>query len=210
MIIINTEKLIPYFGRKGTMFQKIEAKVLGVFMATEKGSFITEERAEVQVEFGGIPGDLHFGLTKKAGEREPMYEKGTEIFNRRQISIVSAEECAEVAQLLKIEEVLPEWLGANLIVEGIDDFTLLKEGSRIVFPSGATLLCEGINHPCIHPGKVIQSQYPGKKIAGKFVKMAYDRRGIVCIVEKPGIIKKGDKAVIHSYEPFKGKVELSN
>lgn len=33
------------------------------------------EKEEISIDYGGIPGDLHFGLTKTAGAREPMYKK---------------------------------------------------------------------------------------------------------------------------------------
>lgn len=71
------------------------AKAEGVYIADTE-SFVTKQMDKLDFDYGGIPGDLHFGLTK-SGAREPMFSRGTEIFNRRQISIVSIEECDEIA-----------------------------------------------------------------------------------------------------------------
>lgn len=96
---------------------------------------------------------------------------------------------------------MPEWLGANVAVSGMPDLTSLKEGSRIIFPSGAALLCEGENDPCIQPGEVIQSYYPDQpKLASAFVRHALGIRGIVCIVERPGAVYTGDEIEVHSYQ----------
>ncbi|MED4373747.1 MOSC domain-containing protein [Bacillus licheniformis] len=191
------------------MWKKRTAVAEHVYIA-DTASFVTEKQAKIVIDYGGIPGDLHFGLTKKAGAREPMYKRGTEIFNRRQISIVSVEECLEIAGRLNIPAVLPEWLGANIALSGLPDLTSLREGSRIVFPSGASLLSEGENEPCIQPGEVIQEQFPDKpKLASRFVRHAMGRRGIVCIVERPGLIHQGDQAEVWAYSPAAMKDAMS-
>ncbi|WP_227002820.1 MOSC domain-containing protein [Salicibibacter kimchii] len=157
-------------------------------MGNQANTFVTSEIPEA---------DLHFGLTKSAGTRESMYKRGTEIFNRRQISIVSVEECALIAEKLEIEQLLPEWLGANIAVKGFSDLTKLAPGSRIVFPSGAGILCEGENLPCRQPGEVIQDKYPNNPtLVSRFVKSSLGLRGIVGIVECPGKIVAGDTAKV--------------
>ncbi|MEC1262277.1 MOSC domain-containing protein [Bacillus swezeyi] len=183
------------------MWKKWTAAAENVYIA-ETQSFVTDKKEKISIDYGGIPGDLHFGLTKKAGAREPMYKRGTEIFNRRQISIVSVEECLAVAEKLNVPAVLPEWLGANIALSGLPHLSSLREGSRLIFPSGAALLCEGENEPCIQPGEVIQEQFPDKpKLASRFVRHAMGRRGIVCVVERPGLINQGDQAEVWSYSP---------
>lgn len=183
------------------MWERRKATAENVYIA-DTPSFVTEKKEEISIDYGGIPGDLHFGLTKTAGAREPMYKKGTEIFNRRQISIVSVEECLAIAERLNIPAVLPEWLGANIALSGLPQLTHVREGSRLVFPSGVALLCEGENEPCIQPGEVIQKQFPDKpKLASRFVRHAMGRRGIVCVVERPGVIAQGDQVDVWSYSP---------
>jgi len=56
---------------------------------------------------------------------------------------VSVEELDRIAQELGVESVLPEWLGANVLVKGFPELTKLPMGSRILFPSGAGLICMG-------------------------------------------------------------------
>ena len=52
-----------------------------------------------------------------------MYPRGTEILNRRQITIVSVEELERIAEELGVVSVLPEWLGANLLLKGFSELT---------------------------------------------------------------------------------------
>src|SRR5690625_1633503 len=176
------------------MRKHYEVEIASIGIANQSNTFVTNKAEEADLEYGGIPGDLHFGLTKFAGVRESMYERGTEIFNRRQISIVSVEECALIAKKLEVEQILPEWLGANIAIKGFGDLTKLPPGSRIVFPSGAGILCEGENLPCTQPGEVIQNKYPGiSGLTTRFVKASLGQRGIVGIVEAPGKIVSGGK-----------------
>jgi hypothetical protein len=184
------------------MWKRSEATVEGVLIGNTPGTFVTNSVREIELDYGGIPGDLHFGLTKRAGSRESMYPRGTEIFNCRQITIVSVEECALIADRLAVEDVHPSWLGANIVLKGFPGLTQLPPGSRILFPSGAGLLCAGENLPCTQPGEVIQSMYPDKeKLTTRFARAAYGLRGIICIVERPGTVRIGDKARIVAYNP---------
>lgn len=184
------------------MWKSYECVVESVFIADQENTFVTRPVLKLQVDYGGIPGDLHFGLTKKAGTRELMYPRGTEIFNRRQITVVSVEECALIAAELGIPKVLPEWLGANVVLRGFPNFTGLSVGSRILFPSGAGFVCEGENLPCTQPGEIIQVHYPDiPKLSTRFVRHALGRRGIICVVERPGEVVAGDIAKVVEYNP---------
>jgi hypothetical protein len=177
--------------------QTAEAAVNAILIADHPETFVTRRIPEVNLEFGGIPGDRHFGMTFPADSRQPMYPRGTEILNRRQITLLSVEECKIIAEQLGIEAVLPEWLGANILLSGFPDLTHLTIGSRILFPSGAGLICMGENQPCVLPGEVIQKQYEHHlHLNKKFVRVASKRRGIVCAVERTGRILQGDKVRI--------------
>ncbi|MBE4907584.1 MOSC domain-containing protein [Bacillus luteolus] len=183
--------------------EKAVLKVEAILVAFDPETFVTERVNEVNVEFGGLPGDRHYGMTRPADVRQPMYERGTEILNRRQVTIVSVEDCRLIADQLGVPEVKPEWLGANLLVSGISDFTKLTMGSRLIFPDGTGLICNGENLPCKLPGKEIQKAFPDIPNLDKmFVLAGRKRRGIVCSVEKPGIIGKGNeiKLFINNYE----------
>jgi hypothetical protein len=184
----------------------LSATVEAVLIANTSTTFVTNRVAQVDLDLGGIPGDRHYGLTRKSGAREPMYPRGTQIRNRRQLSLVSAEECQQIAEKLGIESVLPEWLGANVLVQGLPDLTQLPTGSRLLFPSGAGLVCEGENMPCKHPGQVIQMAHPNQpQLIRQFVRAAQHRRGIICSVERSGAIVQAD-AIRILLEPQPAKV----
>jgi MOSC domain-containing protein YiiM len=107
-----------------------------------------------------------------------MYLRGTEILNRRQITIVSVEELDRIAEELGVESALPEWLGANVLVKGFPELTKLTMGSRILFPSGAGLICMGETQPCTLPGDEIQKHYNDhEKLSLRFVRAGYKRSG---------------------------------
>jgi hypothetical protein len=177
--------------------EKVWAKINAVLIADDPRTFITRRTSEANLEFGGIRGDRHFGITSKADSRQPMYPKGTEILNRRQITIVSGEELDRIAEELGVTSIRPEWLGANVLVKGFPELTKLTMGSRILFPSGAGLICMGENQPCTLPGDEIQKHYEEhEKLSLRFVRAGYKRRGIVCAVERPGIIHEHDDVQI--------------
>lgn len=167
-----------------------------VLIADTPKSFITREMPSIDVELAGIPGDRHYGLLRPADARQKIYKRGTMIANRRQISIVSVEECEQIALRMKLPEVKPEWLGANLAIRGLDQLTKLPIGARLLFPDGTGLICEGENLPCIFPGKVIEEIYAIPKLRSKFVPAARQLRGLVCSVEREGSITQGDEVQI--------------
>jgi hypothetical protein len=177
--------------------KKTEAIVRAILIADTPESFVSRRVPEVALDFGGIPGDRHYGITFPADSRQSMYPRGTEILNRRQLTILSEEECAIIAEQLEIEQVLPEWLGANLLISGYPKLSSLPLGSRILFPNGVGLICMGENKPCIQPGEIIQQHHEGRtNLAKDFVRAAYKRRGIVCAVESKGNIQEGETVQI--------------
>ncbi|KQX66924.1 MULTISPECIES: MOSC domain-containing protein [unclassified Paenibacillus] len=170
----------------------IIAKIEAVLIADDASTFVTREIDGVELSFGGIEGDRHFGLFAKADSRQPMYKRGQEIMNRRQLSIVSVEELQGIAQRLGVETIKPEWLGANIVVSGAPELTKLPMGIRMILPSGGGLVCEGENEPCAGPGKQIANYYGDRSLTQQFIKHAGQSRGIVAYVERPGELKPGD------------------
>ncbi|PYE42385.1 MOSC domain-containing protein [Paenibacillus barcinonensis] len=163
-----------------------------VLLAADPSTFETRAVPFIDIELAGIPGDRHYGLLRPADSRQKIYKRGTMIANRRQISMISEEECTLIAEKMKIPEVRPEWLGANILVRGIERLTELPAGTRFLFPDGTGLICEGENLPCVHPGKVIEQFYGLDGLRKKFVPAARKKRGIVCSVEREGVINTGD------------------
>ncbi|CAN5823394.1 MOSC domain-containing protein [soil metagenome] len=156
--------------------------------------YLEKERvSEIQVTMEGFEGDRHADMTLLANGHTPMYRRGTVIRNSRQVSLVSLEELQAVAEALDVPEILPEWLGANLTIQGVPHFSQLPPGTRLVFPEQAVLAVEGENEPCVFPGKAIQHHNRGKRgLAARFPKAAIHRRGIVAWVERSGVIREGD------------------
>lgn len=170
-------------------FQGVVRNLL--FCVDSNQSIESQPVADIDLGYAGIPDDTHSGLTRKACSRFPyLYEKGTEIRNCRQISIVSGEELKDIASSMGISEIKPEWLGANIQIEGIPDLTLLPPSTRLVFPSKATLVVDLENRPCIYPAQIIDKHYPDK--GRKFVRKALHKRGVTAWVERLGKIEIGD------------------
>ena len=164
-----------------------------VLLGTEKKSLVTRDVSEVKVTWEGFEGDRNAGLTRPADVRVKWFPKGTPIRNTRQVSLVSTEELALIAATLEVPRVLAAWLGANLELAGIPRLTELPPGTRLFFPEDATLVVEGENEPCTGPGKVIEAHHPDReKLASRFVKAAWRKRGLVGWVERPGLIRPGD------------------
>ncbi len=151
----------------------------------------------VDVGWEGFAGDCHSGLTRPSCVRvRAQYpQKGTEIRNTRQISILSEEELAEVAARLEIPAIKPEWVGANMILQGIPDFTLLPPASRLMFSGGACLTIDTENAPCRYPAEKIEEEHPGHGKA--FPLKAKQKRGVTAWVEKPGHIAVGETCRLH-------------
>lgn len=151
--------------------------------------------AEARLLFSGMEGDCHGGLTRKSDSRMlKQYKRGTPVRNSRQLSILSSEELTEVAARMAIPAVKPEWVGANIVLEGIPDLTLLPPGSRLQFDSGAMIVVDAENHPCRYPADIIARHHPDAKLG--FVKAAMHKRGVVGWVEAEGVIKTGDRITV--------------
>jgi hypothetical protein len=156
------------------------------------------EKAEVdrlELLFSGIKGDMHAGLTRKSDVRTiKQYARDTDIRNVRQLTIVSAEELTEIADLMGIPEMKAEWLGANVVTSGIPDLTLLPPSTRLQFPSGATIVVDMENFPCRQVADVVALHHPEPK-AG-LVASAMHKRGVTAWVEREGIINNEDDIIV--------------
>lgn len=182
-----------------TVFDKLKltGKVVALLTNPDRKSGLEKARQDrVGVTLDGFEGDCHSGRVFESDVRfVKLYKRGTPIANTRQISILSQEELAEVADGLGIPELLPEWAGANMLTRGIPDLTLLPPCTRLAFSSGAVLLVAGENAPCRYVSDVINKHHPGKGDA--FPKVARHKRGITAWVERAGAIAVDDEIVLH-------------
>ncbi len=158
--------------------------------ASRADGFVKTETGSLNLSFAG-PEDCHGGLTRKSDVRTlPLYKRDIDIRNVRQLTVVSVEELADIAARLAIADVKAEWLGANMVVSGIPDFTLLPPSTRLQFPSGATIVVDMENYPCSQIAKVIDEHHPGTGF--KVVEAAMHKRGVTAWVECQGEVKTGD------------------
>ena len=82
------------------------------------------------------------------------------------------------------------------MVEGIPDFTHVPPSSRLQATSGATVVIDMENRPCMYHGKEeVELHYPGK---GKLLQSVLKgRRGVTAWVEREGQLKVGDSLTLH-------------
>ena len=148
---------------------------------------------QIEVDLDSFPGDRHYGYKTISGGREkPFYQRGTPISNLRQWSAVSREELEIVRNAMGLPELLPDWIGANLLFSGIDSFTQLPSLSRLRSKenNGATLIVYEETNPCRFPQKYID-RGAGVESKMAFEKAARGMRGLVGWVESPGILSAG-------------------
>jgi hypothetical protein len=162
----------------------------------------TEPSLEVALD--GFPNDKHRGFERiaQSWDAEP---NGTVRRNERQWSGVSVEELKVVGSKMDLAEpLMAATLGANVCFEGIPDFSKLPKGTRLVFPSGAVLVVEEDNPPCLWMAEQLAEVHTtcsGAPVEGKlFPKHAMGLRGVVGVVDVPGVIREGDTVVAKVYE----------
>lgn len=172
----------------------LEGLVVETLVARPGATVVSDPNACIEVGLEGVAGDRHACLTRRADVRAPHYPRGTVIRNTRQVSILSLEELIRIAAALELPELPGAWLGANLVLAGIPDLTLLPSGTRLFFPSDAVLVVDDENLPCIHPGKIVQAKHPERRhLETAFPKAAMRLRGVVGWVERAGMIRPDDR-----------------
>ncbi len=193
-------------------------KVKGVVTATLKAAgadFVSTEVDQLELTYEGIAGDYHAGHTRLSGAREPWYERGIEMRNERQLSILAGDELRDIAENLNIKHLKPGWIGANLVIDGIKNFSLLPPRSVLIFEGGVTLRVDGYNGPCRIAGASVVKHLGGElrstdgifdasksDIALEFAQAARLKRGVVAWVEREGVIRPGEKVVGHVWEQW--------
>lgn len=160
------------------------------------GDLSTRIVPEVDVNYGGFVGDSHSGVTRASCVRVvSQYPKGTEIRNTRQISALSAEDIENIRTTMDLDILNPEWIGANLVLQGLPEFSKLPPSSRLIAANGTSLVVDMENAPCRFPGDIIEQHRPG--FGSKFPKAALGKRGITMWVERTGSLRTGDVLTLH-------------
>lgn len=183
------QALVPtvYFGR---------ITWLGAVKDVSLSELWSDPDEALELDFGGVPGTVHYGETRKSCVRvKEQFEKGTIIRNVRQLTVLSAEELRSVADEMGVDAVNPARLGANIVIEGIPDFTHLPPAARLQTENGTTLVVDMENLPCLQPAKSLAVDV-GEK-AKLFKRAAAGRRGVTAWVEHPGRLAIGDTIRLH-------------
>lgn len=200
--------------------RRVKGRVESVLSAASR-DFISQPVAELMLTYEGVDGDFHAGLTRKSGSREPWYQRGTEMRNERQLSILSVEELAEIADNLGLTGVEPGWIGANIVLEGIPALSYLPPRTLLLFEGGVTLRVDGMNAPCRIAGGAIARHLGARRrdggpgdstgedfdwtrtdLALAFVAAARMRRGLVAWVEREGAIRPGEAVTARVWEQW--------
>lgn len=162
----------------------------------EKLIIFAEPREAMALTFAGNAEEVHAGETRPSCSRvTSQYPRGTTIRNVRQLSIVSAEEMAEVARLMGLAAMDYAWVGASVVIKGIPDFSHLPPSSRLVADNGPSLTIDMQNLPCEEPALTIDRVHPG--IGKGFKPAAEGRRGVTAWVEREGTLYIGDRVRLH-------------
>jgi MOSC domain len=157
--------------------------------------FDKQQRQSLTLKLSGPEGDCHTGLTRLSDSRTLLtYKRNTVIRNVRQLTIISAEEMADVAKEMGLPSINASWLGANMVTSGIPDLTLLPPSTRLQFSSGATVVVDMENLPCRQVADEISKSHSDK--GSQFVKAATHKRGLTVWVECEGDVKIGDEIKI--------------
>ncbi|MEZ5870767.1 MAG: MOSC domain-containing protein [Nitratireductor sp.] len=214
------------FARKIIPGRRLEGKVTGVLMAKGR-DFVSQPVESLPLSYDGIPGDFHAGLTRQSGSREPWYQRGTEMRNERQVSILSVEDMAAIADNLGVSKIEPGWIGANLVLEGIADLSFLPPRSLLFFEGGVTLRVDGYNAPCRLAGGEIARHLNAHRTGGAvlpedtetasrsrdfdwtrtdmalaFKDAGHMRRGLVAWVEREGAITPGESVKVRVWDQW--------
>ena len=142
---------------------KLTGRVTALLSSPSRDTGLEKTQSDrLDLSFDGVVGDCHAGREFLSDSRMvQQYKHDTPVANTRQVSILSQEQLDEVAGLLDIPELPPEWVGANLVTSGIPELTFLPPSTRMMFSSGATLIVDGENAPCRYVGDVIEKHHPG-------------------------------------------------
>ena len=185
---------------------KIIGQVDSVYLGTSEETLSKQPCDCLDAQLEGLVGDRHGSFEREAWGAGDKQAEGIIRRNERQWSAVSVEELTAITQAMDLTEPLTAAsLGANLCLSGVPKLSRLPKGSILKFPSGAELMVEEYNPPCLDMGKKlasIHSTQSGKAIHDTaFSQAAQYTRGLVGVVEVSGIINAGDSVEVTVYQP---------
>jgi MOSC domain len=165
--------------------------------AQDRMGFQSTSCPSLELDLEGIVANRHRGWTRKADARVPYLKRGTIMRNDRHLSLVSVEDLAEMARRLDLERIEPSWIGANIVVSGLPQFSFLPRGTHLFTTGGAVLTVTDQNDPCTLSGAAIAAQCPARpEVKLNFPKLAHGLRGVVAVVEHAGQVAVGSELTV--------------
>jgi hypothetical protein len=184
--------------------KKIIGKIDSLFLGVIEEELIKRSVKQLEFRLDGVIGDRHAGFERVTWEGDDKQVANTLRRNERQWSAVSSEELDEISEKMNLRIPLNAGdVGANFCVSGANNFSKLPKGTIFKFDSGVELIVEEYNPPCLGMSKNL-----AQKILDKngnvldetlFLQVAKYLRGLVGVVEVPGIIHKNDEFLIIPY-----------
>ena len=184
--------------------KKIIGKIDSLFLGVIEEELIKRSVKQLEFRLDGVIGDRHAGFERVTWEGDDKQVANTLRRNERQWSAVSLEELDEISEKMNLRVPLNAGdIGANFCVSGANNFSKLPKGTIFKFDSGVELIVEEYNPPCLGMSKNL-----AQKILDKngnvldetlFLQVAKYLRGLVGVVEVPGIIHKNDEFLIIPY-----------
>ncbi len=184
--------------------KKIIGKIDSLFLGVIEEELIKRSVKQLEFRLDGVIGDRHAGFERVTWEGDDKQVANTLRRNERQWSAVSLEELDEISEKMNLRVPLNAGdIGANFCVSGANNFSKLPKGTIFKFDSGVELTVEEYNPPCLGMSKNL-----AQKILDKngnvldetlFLQVAKYLRGLVGVVEVPGIIHKNDEFLIIPY-----------
>ena len=179
--------------------KKIVGKVVSVHVGAED-VLAKEPCSSLSAKLDGFVGDRHRSYTRICWQGDKQ-ASGTVRRNERQWSAVSVEELSEITVAMDLSEPLTATtLGANICFSDIPKLSELPQGTTITFPSGAELMVEEFNPPCMDMGTKIAAQHTtnsGKALRDTdFSKAAQHTRGLVGVIEVAGALEINDEVIV--------------
>lgn len=185
---------------------RVSSVLVAAGQSASRHPFVTAAAALLELDHAGIVGDLHAGALRHSGPREPWLRRGLVLRNDRQLSALCPDELTTIAQALDLAALPPDWLGGNLLIEGLEGFSRIAPGSRLAFggrwagrgqfDGSAILRVEAYNLPCRRAGAAVAAATGRPELLFRFVKAAAGLRGLILSVDLPGPIAPGDAVVV--------------
>jgi len=184
--------------------RKIIGKVDAIYLGFLDEELVKRSVDRIEFSLDGIVGDRHSGFERTTWEGDDKQIAGTKRRNERQWSAISMNELQEISEKMNLKHHLSGGdIGANFCISGIKNLSTLSKGTILKFKSGLELLIEEYNPPCMGMSKniaKIAQDKDGKRIEETlFIQVSKYTRGVVGVVEVPGIMTQGDEVEIFPY-----------